>query len=74
MGTQATRFASRDLRPGGVANPSSRSYRRFLSSKAAAQQFGASAATIKTIKKYLAGKHLRGVVDKSRLFLRSRAR
>ena len=54
----------------GVSNPSSRSYRRFLSSKAAAQQFGASGATVKTIKKYLAGKHLRGVVDKSRLFLR----
>lgn len=53
-----------------VSNPSSGSYRRFPTAGTVARRFGASAATTTTVKKYLQGKHLRGVVDASRLFMR----
>ncbi|NQU37703.1 MAG: hypothetical protein HQ526_08945, partial [Actinobacteria bacterium] len=53
-----------------IASPSSGSYRQFLSSRATAKQFGATTKTVRTTRKYLKNRGLRGKLDKSRLFLR----
>ncbi len=53
-----------------VSDPTSGSYRQFLSAKQVANGYGASTSTVKQVKNYLAKKGLKGKLDKSRLFLR----
>ncbi len=53
-----------------VSDPASANYRQFQSAKATARNFGASRATVKTVRSYLKKKGVKGKLDSSRLFLR----